>query len=124
MHRLKPLVAFTGAALASAAGWAAVPGKLEFNRDIRPILSENCLQCHGQDAQRREAKLRLDDRASATRENDGVAAIRPGRPEESEMIFRILSSDTEEVMPPPSTHKRVSAAQAAQLRRWIAEGAE
>ena len=124
MHRLKPLVAFTGAALASAAGWAAVPGKLEFNRDIRPILSENCLQCHGQDAQRREAKLRLDDRASATRENDGVAAIRPGRPEESEMIFRILSSDTEEVMPPPSTHKRVSAAQAAQLRRWIAEGAD
>src|SRR5688500_12733414 len=67
---------------------------VEFNRDIRPILSENCLQCHGQDASKREARLRLDDRQNATRDRDGHAVIVPGKPDESELVFRILSKDT------------------------------
>src|SRR5688500_391477 len=96
---------------------------VEFNRDIRPILSENCLQCHGQDASKREARLRLDDRQNATRDRDGHAVIVPGKPDESELVFRILSKDTEEMMPPPSSHKSLAPAQIELLRRWIAEGA-
>ncbi len=96
---------------------------LEFNRDIRPILSENCFQCHGQDPARREAKLRLDDRADATRPRDGRVVIAPGKPEESELILRLLSKDEEEQMPPAKSNKRVTPAQIALLRQWIAEGA-
>ncbi len=105
----------------SAASAVAVP--LEFNRDIRPILSENCFQCHGQDASKREAKLRLDERGSATLARDGIAAILPGKPDESEMVRRIASTDASEHMPPAESHKAVTPAQAALLRQWIAEGA-
>lgn len=73
---------------------------LQFNRDIRPILSENCFQCHGQDRAHREAKLRLDEFESATQDRDGFFAIVPGNPEQSEMITRILSDDDSERMPP------------------------
>ncbi len=105
------------------AATAAVAAPLEFNRDIRPILSENCFQCHGQDASKREAKLRLDERDSATRARDGIAAIVPGQPGESEMLRRIASTDASEHMPPAESHKSVTSAQAALLRQWIAEGA-
>ncbi len=96
---------------------------LEFNRDIRPILSENCFQCHGQDPAKREAKLRLDDRGVATTPRDGIAAIVPGQPGESEMIRRITSREPSEMMPPPESHKSLKPPQAALLRQWIAEGA-
>jgi hypothetical protein len=109
--------------LASVIGGVAGAAPLDFNRDIRPILSENCFQCHGQDPAKREGKLRLDERDSATQLRDGFAAILPGRPDESEMIRRLASNDPTEVMPPPESHKRVTPAQAAMLRQWIAEGA-
>ena len=102
---------------------AAAPAPLEFNRDIRPILSENCFRCHGQDAAHREAKLRLDEFESATRDRHGFAAIVPGKPEESELLARLTATDPEEVMPPPDANKHVTPAQVALLRRWIAEGA-
>src|SRR3954469_25993477 len=114
--RLVPL-ALGGLAL------AAEP-KLEFNRDVRPILSENCFQCHGQDPQHREAKLRLDERENATRDQDGYAVIVPAKPDESELVRRILTKDTDEVMPPPETHKHLTSEQVAVLKRWIGEGAE
>jgi len=96
---------------------------LVFNRDIRPILSENCFQCHGQDPAKREGKLRLDERDAAIRPRDDIAAIVPGRPGESEMIRRLASTDPTEQMPPPDSHKQVTPVQAELLRRWIAEGA-
>ncbi|MBP8256831.1 MAG: DUF1549 domain-containing protein, partial [Opitutaceae bacterium] len=96
---------------------------LQFNRDIRPILSENCFQCHGQDRAHREAKLRLDEFESATQDRDGFFAIVPGNPEQSEMIVRILSDDESERMPPEESNKHVSPAQVALLKRWISEGA-
>ena len=102
---------------------AAVPAPLGFNRDIRPILSENCFSCHGQDASHREAKLRLDDRDDATRAREGRIVIAPGQPEDSELIFRLLSKDEEEQMPPPKSNRHVTPEQTALLRRWIAEGA-
>src|SRR4051794_6005208 len=82
-------------------------GKLQFNRDVRPILSENCFACHGPDKNKRKAKLRLDDRANALEKG----AIVPGKPDESGLVVRILSDDETEAMPPPETHKKLSAAQ-------------
>ena len=96
---------------------------LRFNRDIRPILSENCFYCHGQDPKHREAGLRLDLRAEATKANDGVIAIVPGHPEKSEMLKRLLSHDADEQMPPPESNRKVTPAQIELIRRWIAQGA-
>lgn len=92
---------------------------LDFNRDIRPILSENCYQCHGPDKSQRKADLRLDVRDAALK----LEAIVPGKPEESELIARIFSDSADEQMPPPKSHKTLTLAQKQKLRRWIADGA-
>jgi len=98
--------------------------KVSFNREIRPILSEQCFSCHGFDAKHRKADLRLDTREGALADNDGVRAIIPGDPAKSELWKRLLSSDPEEVMPPPEAHKpKLTAKQKETLRRWIEEGA-
>ncbi|MDA1052273.1 MAG: PSD1 and planctomycete cytochrome C domain-containing protein [Planctomycetota bacterium] len=91
---------------------------IQFNRDVRSILSGKCFACHGPDANKRKAELRLDDEQSAKE-----AAIVPGQPDESELVRRILSDDPEERMPPGSTGKSLSEAEVATLRQWIAEGA-
>jgi hypothetical protein len=95
-----------------------------YNRDIRPILSDNCFQCHGADAGSREARLRLDDRDAALKGGkSGLPAIVPGKPAESELILRAHSKDESEVMPPPDKKPRLAAADVAKLERWIAAGA-
>ncbi len=96
------------------------PSKIQYNRDIRPILSDNCFSCHGPDSASRAADLRLDLRDAAIE----MAAITPGDPDDSEMLRRILSEDESEQMPPPTTKKKLTAAQKELLKRWIAEGAE
>ncbi|GIW87757.1 MAG: hypothetical protein KatS3mg108_2081 [Isosphaeraceae bacterium] len=93
---------------------------LEYNRDVRPILAENCFSCHGPDSASRKANLRLDQREAALE----AGAIVPGAPDESELIARIFSEEAEEVMPPPQTHKVLSVEQKQTLRRWIEQGAE
>ncbi|MFO0945184.1 MAG: DUF1553 domain-containing protein [Planctomycetota bacterium] len=100
-------------------GSRLLAGEIEYNRDVRPILSEACFACHGPDSAARKADLRLDRRDDAMT----ASALVPGKPEESEALRRILSTDPEEVMPPPSSHKEVTEAQKEILRRWIAEGA-
>ena len=95
--------------------------RLLYNRDIRPLLSDKCFFCHGPDAQKREAKLRLDVRESAT--TDG--AIVPGNPEKSKLLARITTTDPDDHMPPAKAKLRsFTPAEVALLRRWIAEGAE
>jgi hypothetical protein len=106
-----------GAALRSH---AAEPDKIEYNRDIRPILNDNCFSCHGPDSAARQADLRLDQREAAIE----MAAISPADPDASEMIRRILSTDESEQMPPPETKKKLTEAQKQILMRWIKEGAE
>ncbi|MBM3873291.1 MAG: DUF1553 domain-containing protein [Verrucomicrobia bacterium] len=106
------------AAPASASA-ATPPAALSFNRDIRPILSENCFHCHGPDKNHRKADLRLDDRDAAI---EGFAWA-PGSPETSEAIQRILSTDPDEQMPPPDSARTLTATQKATLQRWVAEGA-
>ena len=94
-------------------------GELFYNRDIRPILSENCFTCHGQDGNKRQADLRLDHRESAIEKG----AIVPGNAGASTLLERIHSSDTEIVMPPPDSIRRLSDRQKEVLTQWIREGA-
>jgi hypothetical protein len=93
--------------------------RLQFNRDIRPILSEKCFFCHGPDANHREANLRLDMEADAK----GGDAIVAGRSNESELIARITSDDPDMLMPPADSGKSLTAEEVERLRRWIDEGA-
>lgn len=99
---------------------AMAADKLSFNRDIRPILAENCFACHGPDSASRKAGLRLDRREVAVK----AGAIAPGDPDESELIHRIFATGNDEVMPPPRVHKQLTAAQKEKLKTWIAAGAE
>jgi cytochrome c553 len=101
-----------------------VPTNIEFNRDVRPILSGKCFACHGPDQKARKARLRFDDEASAKRKKKRGSAIVPGDPAKSEMIVRIIHDDPDEVMPPPETGNELSAREIEILRRWIAQGAE
>jgi hypothetical protein len=111
---------------ASAADAPAAGGrKVDFTRDIRPILSNHCWSCHGPDEKQRKAGLRLDlaDGARATLES-GVTATVVGKPDESEVVARIEAEDEGEVMPPPSAKKPLMAEQKKLLRLWIEQGAE
>ena len=106
----------------TAAAAAAEP--VSFSRDVLPILSDNCFACHGHDEGKRKADLRLDTREGATAVHDGVAALVPGKPDASELLTRIVTTDADDLMPPPKSHKpRLSAEQVDVLKRWIAEGA-
>jgi hypothetical protein len=96
----------------------------DFNSEVRPILADNCFQCHGPDAKARKAKLRLDQQQGATRDLGGYRAVSPGKPTASELMVRILSDDPEEVMPPPKTKKHLTAGQKEILRKWIASGGD
>lgn len=99
--------------------------RVDFNREIRPLLSDNCFTCHGPDENARKAKLRLDVRAAALEpRRSGEAAVVPGEPERSLLVARITTEDTDDLMPPPATGKRLEAGQRDKLRRWIAEGAD
>lgn len=104
---------------------AAAPGKIEFNRDVRPILSENCFACHGFDPKHREGDLRLDTFEGATEGRDGAHGIVPGDLSKSDVWQRIISEDKDEVMPPPKSHKPpLTAKQRETLKAWIEQGAK
>ncbi len=109
-----------GASLSSA---QAADRAIEFNRDIRPILSDNCFSCHGPDKNSRKAKLRLDTREGAFGLIDGIHPVVAGKPEESEMHRRITTSDPEDHMPPPKSGKQLTPEQIALLTEWIKAGA-
>lgn len=94
--------------------------KIEFNRDIRPILSDKCFACHGPDKTHREAELRLDLRDEAVKHK----AIVPGKPEGSSLVERIFSTDSDEQMPPPASNKKLTERQKTILKNWVAQGAE
>jgi len=100
------------------------PASVDFNRNIRPILSEACYQCHGPDRNKRKADLRLDQRDGLFRVADGTAIVMPGKPDESELFERISSDDPDLRMPPPKSGGRLSPVQVELIRRWIAEGAK
>ena len=99
--------------------------EVRYGRDVRALLSNRCFECHGTDPETRAARLRLDQRESATRDRGGYAAIVPGDLENSELWARITDDDPDWVMPPPSAKKpALSEEDLDVLRRWIESGAE
>lgn len=93
---------------------------LSYNRDIRPILSDNCFYCHGPDANHRKAKMRLDIREEALNKE----AFIPSDPDKSELVRRIFATDPDDLMPPPDSAKKLTDAQKQKLKDWIAQGAK
>ena len=111
-----------------SATWTCAPAAFadapDFNRDIRPILSENCFHCHGPDAKAREANLRLDTFEGATTGGDLADPVVPGDPDDSEVIVRIHATDPDDIMPPPESKRSLTDRQKKLLRDWIASGAK
>src|SRR4249919_3520326 len=103
----------------------AAVDRVDFTRQIRPLLSDRCFRCHGPDASRRKAKLRLDMREGAFKKLDkGWAVVKPGDPSTSELVRRITTDDTDDMMPPPESKLSLTDDEKALLARWVAEGAE
>ena len=120
MNGLVAFLALVASALAESSASESAGKKLEFNRDIRPILSENCYACHGPDKNSRKGKFRLDQREAALEKG----AFKPGNPDDSELVRRINATNLDDLMPPPDSNKHLTQAQKDKLKRWIAEGAE
>ncbi len=102
---------------------AAAGSEISFREDIRPILSDKCFKCHGPDASNQRSPFRIDSFEEATRDHGGFVGISPGKPEESEVFWRIVSDDPAEVMPPPKSKMSLTAAEKKILERWIEQGA-
>ena len=108
-------------------GSGELPDVVSYNFDIRPILSDKCLACHGPDANKREAGLRLDlaeNAYAALKEHPTAHALVPGKPELSEVFLRIASTDTAQVMPPVSSNLKLSGREVKLIEKWIKQGAE
>jgi hypothetical protein len=121
-----PAALFAACLLSLCSTRVAAAANLEFNRDIRPILSDRCFKCHGPDKAARKSGLRLDlpDEAYAERKKSRKHAIVPGKPEESLLCEKIIATDPDDLMPPPDSHLALSDGQKNTLRRWVAEGAK
>lgn len=102
----------------------AISSAVDFNREIRPILSDKCFACHGPDEHERKADLRLDTKEGAFGDLGGYFAIVPGKPESSEVWLRIMEDDPDEIMPPPKFHKELTPEEKKLIEEWIKEGAE
>jgi len=98
--------------------------RIEFNRDIRPILSEKCLHCHGPDPATREADLRLDDPADVRKPRDDYSIINLKQPADSELLKRLLTTDADLKMPPADSGKEIAPQEIALIQRWVEQGAE
>lgn len=97
---------------------------VDFSRDVRPILADRCFPCHGPDADARQGELRLDTRTDATQSRDGIFAISPGNPDESEVVRRIFATDADARMPPTDSNLSLSDKEKVIIRQWIADGAD
>ena len=113
-----------GLLLLFTTGWGHADELVDFDRDIRPILSDNCFQCHGPDKENRDAELRLDRKENAFGIHNGVARIVPGTPGESELFRRVSATDPEIRMPPKDSGRILTDQQIHLIRDWIAQGAE
>jgi len=112
--------------------WIALPllvglspfarAEVDFNRDVLPILSDNCFKCHGPDAEARKGDLRLDTQDGALREESPVVVS--GKSAESELFKRLVATESSELMPPPKAKKKLTAEQINTLKQWIDEGAK
>ncbi len=107
--------------LISNLAWAE--DTVNFSREVLPILSDRCFQCHGPDAEAREADLRLDQEESVKEDRGGYQVVQPGDPDASEMYQRLVSVDSDVKMPPADLHRPLTDAQISTIRKWIEQGA-
>lgn len=122
MRRGGQLLAFILLALSAK---AAAAGRVDYNSQVRPLLSDRCYTCHGPDDKARKKKLRLDTREGMFKElADGRAVVRVGDTNRSELVRRILTADDDDVMPPADSKLKLSAVERDLLQRWVAEGAD
>ncbi len=123
--KLKSLISwFAAGTFSLASTWAwSTDSNLDYNRDVRPILSEYCFACHGFDEKSRKAELRMDKVESALMDRGGIFAIKPGSLDESEAWQRIISEDADTIMPPPKAHSPLDTKDKETIRRWIEKGA-
>ena len=120
----RPRLSFLAvAAFLFCAGVARAAAPVDFAREILPILSDACYKCHGPDEGSRKAKLRLDTKEGLYRTRNDVTVVKPGAPADSELLFRLVSTDEEEVMPPRDAVRQLKLSEIALLQRWVAEGA-
>lgn len=124
MRVLLSAVLVLASAFGSEAADASLPEKIEFNRDVRPILSDACFFCHGPDKNKREADLRFDDGSGFLGDADHAGVVTPKSPDKSELFQRITATDPNEKMPPAESGKTLSEREIAILRKWIEQGAE
>lgn len=111
--------------VAAVPAQGGVTNRVDFNFQIRPLLSDRCFRCHGPDSGARKARLRLDQRDGALKElEDGLAVVKPGHPEQSELIRRIFTDDEDDLMPPADSHLSLTAPEKELLKQWVLEGAE
>ncbi|MDA1166083.1 MAG: DUF1549 domain-containing protein, partial [Planctomycetota bacterium] len=111
--------------IATASVRTTVAGEIDFNRDVRPIISDNCFACHGFDKGTRKGDLRLDQRDAATEDRGGYTVIVPGKPDESALIKRVTSTDRDTVMPPLDSHRKPLDRKSVEtLKEWIRQGAQ
>src|SRR5436190_23485031 len=104
----------------AACSLVAAEPAVDFSRDVRPILADTCLRCHGQDAKQRQSGLRLDIREEALKPAEsGEAAIVPGKAAESSLVARVFSADESERMPPTDSQKKLTSEQKSLLKRWV-----
>lgn len=130
MRRLWHVLLSGAAVFSGSAIWAqktetpSLPDTIEFNRDIRPILSENCFQCHGPDKNKREADLRLDTQEGLLSKSGEQGTVVPGKPVESELYHRVTSTDPDQLMPPAKSGKALKPLEIELLKRWIEQGGQ
>src|SRR5690348_13873775 len=116
------LLSLTLLAILPAFTWSQTKRPLDFNRDIRPILSDACFHCHGPVKAKRKADVHLDTEEGAFGDRGGYAAIVPGKPDKSALIERNLDKEPSRRMPPPKSGHALKAEQIELLKRWVAEG--
>ena len=121
-HRRLTLSCLMWMTLLSSIRWAQCA--VDFNREVRPILSDNCFRCHGPDEKARKGKFRLDTKEGAFRIKDGKSAIIPGNSAESELVRRLATTNAEDLMPPTESDRKLTAAQIGTLSKWVDEGAK
>eukprot|EP00913_Durusdinium_trenchii_P028400 g26628.t1 len=129
IHNMGRVVLVSAGIVLAAAGFsrgnaADQSDRVDYSRDIRPILTAKCFACHGPDKESRQAELRLDAANYAHADRDGSRAVAPGKPAESLVFRRITSRDADAVMPPKETGKTLSAREITLIKRWIAQGAQ
>ena len=100
----------------------AAAEEIDFTRNVRPILSENCFHCHGPDPKARKGKLQLDEEQDVKRDRDGYAVVVPGESETSELYLRLVSHDPDDVMPPPDSNRTLTKTEIETVKQWIDQG--